>query len=177
MNFNELKNNPIFLRKGASLRGDKWMLEDGAPWRKFEPIDVTKVVSRLIQSGKIEKRKTHPNAVKNGYPPITAHFSATSGLFFLIEPMCHGNGGWCGQSILQVGTKAELLAICPNERGWSGNHGPYAYDPEPRICTEPDVSKSIIIWDGEELTWKNRKTDEVISQFSSNTAYKSVAIN
>jgi hypothetical protein len=48
---------------------------------------------------------------------------------------------------------------------------------EPRICTEPDVSKSIIIWDGEELTWKNRKTDEVISQFSSNTAYKSVAIN
>jgi hypothetical protein len=27
------------------------------------------------------------------------------------------------------------------------------------------------------LTWKNRKTDEVISQFSSNTTYKSVAIN
>ena len=181
---NQLKENRDFLSLGAEelkIAGMEpaWVIV-GRMWDKDRMSDVTDEVNALIKRNEI---KVGYGYSRNLRPPLKKGHGMRCGkrvrvakfcggvLHFIISPDCHGNGGWCGQTIEKVGTLIDLLAVCPGHI----EHHPYAHDPEPRICTEPDVNNAIIKWDSDALNWKDMKTDKVLVQFSSTTTYQLVS--
>ena len=69
--------------------------------------------------------------------------------YYLIRPCCHGNGGWCGQTVLATGTLSELFKHKVNVDEYEDA----GHDPLPRICDEEDVNKAVYLWDDDTNAW------------------------
>ncbi len=72
---------------------------------------------------------------------------------FIIQPLPHGNGGWCGSTTLQSQIKLkDALQINPYTK-YDLYYDAYN-DGCPRICYQEDVNKSLYYFDYEEKIWK-----------------------
>lgn len=76
---------------------------------------------------------------------------------WIVSPHCHGNGGWCGQSVLSSKRGMQLqraVKINPSVKydvyeDWFefGRLG------ATRICFKPDANKSLYYWQSDEKRW------------------------
>lgn len=73
-------------------------------------------------------------------------------MYYLIEPLCHGNGGWHGHKIIARGNVEKLKKIgekyCDYNGGWEEK-----WDNEVRICKTKEVNDSVWILDVEKWKW------------------------
>jgi hypothetical protein len=74
--------------------------------------------------------------------------------FYVIEPECHGNGGWCGSHVVKEYTSLEK-ALKSKPR-WRPEHSPYdghiLNHPRLSQSTYPNEATHIFNWDLDE--WK-----------------------
>jgi hypothetical protein len=70
-----------------------------------------------------------------------------SEIFYLIEPVLNGSGGWANETILQKGTLEQLLELDCNALYGAEDYPPEAHDPMPRICAEVNANKPLYKWD------------------------------
>lgn len=80
---------------------------------------------------------------------------------WIIHPLCHGNGGWYGQSILSskkgMQLKRALSILNPfTEYDIYNDYRDSGYLGAIRICIKPDANKSILYFDGEDYLWTKR---------------------
>jgi hypothetical protein len=84
-----------------------------------------------------------------------------SGTVHLIQPHCHGNGGWCGQNIIGTMPMKKALATC--NLNWE-NRSSSGGDARVRICRTKDANDAILFFDAEESCWRDKK-DNIVAQF------------
>lgn len=74
---------------------------------------------------------------------------------YIVQPACHGNGGWCGSDTLAKGKVFELTDIHPILELGAHVDGQFG-DDRIRICTSEDPNKTIAVFDAEEGLWKTK---------------------
>lgn len=73
--------------------------------------------------------------------------------YFIIKPLCHGNGGWYGSSVEHsFRTLKEALSFMPR---WDQEYSPYGGRciNNPRLCRTKDINKPIYIYDLDDYCW------------------------
>ncbi len=87
---------------------------------------------------------------------------AVNNTYYIVQPSCHGNGGWCGSNVLKEFSSLEdALLFIPKEKH-SDDFDSYFGDSSPRICTDKDPNHSLYILEGESGIWKWEHSGNVI---------------
>jgi hypothetical protein len=73
---------------------------------------------------------------------------------YIIEPHCHGNGGWCGFGI--VGEYKSVKAALRTKPRWEPVYSPYGGSVlnKPRMSLTPDPNDAIYIFDWDMDKWE-----------------------
>lgn len=80
-----------------------------------------------------------------------AAFNSETDPVYIIVPRCHGNGGWCGETIQKECTNlAEALKEKPE------NGTAYWGDDRARICWRKNINDSLYIWNEDDYIWEKR---------------------
>lgn len=121
---------------------DDWLYNRGLAYNKY--------YAKYLE---VAKRKTEEyilNWDKCNPKPI---FSKKRFRYFIIRPLCHGNGGWCGSTIEHAFTTLkEALSFMPR---WDQEYSPYGGRciNNPRLCRTKDINKPIYIYDLDDYCW------------------------
>lgn len=79
-------------------------------------------------------------------------------MYYLIEPLCHGNGGWSGERLLaQSNNINDLLNINLKDINWNMERCPYTgrVINQPRICgISKDLNDALYILDHDTNEWE-----------------------
>lgn len=74
--------------------------------------------------------------------------------FYIIEPQCHGNGGWCGSTV--VGEYTSIKAALKTKPRWRPEYSPYDGHimNKPRLSPSPDPNEATHFFDWDTGKWK-----------------------
>lgn len=98
-------------------------------------------------------------------------------MYYIVNPRCHGNGGWCGETVVKESKNLNALLKMKPVKDFEWDK--YTYDMIgcdncPRICGDrKDPNYSYYIFDLDEYVWRKNSEPKIIIEYSKN----GVAIN
>ena len=75
---------------------------------------------------------------------------------YVVVPVEHGNGGWCGSRVLKTCQLRTALRVDPVKRFLYGYFEPHWINTSVRICLDKNPNTPIYIWDHEGGTGWNK---------------------
>lgn len=83
----------------------------------------------------------------------------------IIEPSCHGNGGWIGSRVIGRARFSEIVRMNPYHEmdlSYSPDNAYFFGDIAPRACFGEGINEAVMVWDLNDYRWLWDETGEPV---------------